>query len=132
MRLARLREHASKIPYPVLCTLLGLVIGWIPRLLHGPIPEKFDILYIKGAVAVWAYYSARLLIGFMVGITRWPARWYLRGPLCGLLMMFPVGLFSIGTPGCGGSCMFWNLVTGSVAGGLIAGIAYAAAGKHHL
>jgi hypothetical protein len=90
-----------RLPYPLLCTLLGLVLGWLPRLVHGPIPEKFNLLYIRGAVAVWGFYSARLLIGLLVGNTRWPARWYLRGPLCGLVMMLPVGLIALATPGCG-------------------------------
>jgi hypothetical protein len=90
-----------RLPYPLLCALLGLVVGWLPRLVHGPIPEKFDALYIRGAIAVWGFYSARLLIGVLVGSTRWPERWYLRGPLCGLVMMLPVGLIALATPGCG-------------------------------
>ena len=89
-----------RIPYPLLCAPLGLVLGWLPRLVHGPIHEKFDILYIKGAIAVWGFYSARLLIGLMVGITRWPPKWYVRGPLCGFLMMFPLSLIALATPGC--------------------------------
>ncbi len=91
---------ARAVPYPLLCTLLGLVAGWLPKLVHGPIPEKFDILYIRGAIAVWAFYGARLMIGFMVGITCWPARWYLRGPMCGFLLMLPVGVVALATPGC--------------------------------
>ncbi len=90
-----------RLPYPLLCTLLGLLFGWLPRLGHGPIPEKFNVLYINGAIAVWGYYSARLLIGFLIGITRWPAPWYLRGPLCGCVMMFPLALVSLAMPGCG-------------------------------
>ena len=90
-----------KLNYPGLCALLGLVVGWFPWLVHGPIPYKFNVLYINGAIAVWAFYSARLLIGFVVGITRWPTPWYLRGPLCGLLMMFPLTLISLAMPGCG-------------------------------
>ena len=91
------------MPYPLLCTLLGLVLGWLPKLVHGPIPQKFDVLYIKGSIAVWGWYVARMMIGFMVGITRWPARWYLRGPLCGCVLMLPLGLVSLATPGCGGT-----------------------------
>jgi hypothetical protein len=90
-----------RLPYPLLCTLLGLVLGWLPRLVHGPIPQKFNVLYIRGATAVWAFYTARMLIGFVVGITRWPAAWYLRGPLCGFLMLFPLTLISLAMPGCG-------------------------------
>ena len=46
----------------MLCTLLGIVLGAVPRLVHGPIHEKFDVLYIKGVVAVWAWYTARSAI----------------------------------------------------------------------
>ena len=91
----------ARLPYPLVCTLLGLVLGWVPRFLHGPIPEKFNVLYIRGVIAVWAFYSARLLIGFMLGITRWPERWYLRGPLVGFLMLLPVTFVALATPGCG-------------------------------
>ncbi len=90
-----------RLPYTLVCTVLGLGLGWLPSLVHGPIAEKFNVLYIRGAVAVWGWYSARLLIGFLVGISAWPATWWLRGPLCGLLMMFPLGLVSLATPGCG-------------------------------
>jgi hypothetical protein len=89
------------LPYPLLCALLGLVIGWIPYFLHGPIAYKFDVLYIKGAIAVWAFYGARLLIGVMVGLTSTPRRWWIRGPMIGFLMMAPVGLVALATPGCG-------------------------------
>jgi hypothetical protein len=84
-----------------LCTLLGLVLGWLPVLIHGPIPAKFNALYIHGEVAVSAFYCSRLLIGLFVGITRWPQQWYVRGPFCGLLLMLPVGLIALATPGCG-------------------------------
>lgn len=90
-----------RIPYVLFCTLVGFGIGWIPALLHGPIPYKFDVLYMNGRVAVWGFYSARLLIGFLVGITSWPKPWYLRGPLCGLLLLFPLGVVVLATPGCG-------------------------------
>jgi hypothetical protein len=39
------------------------VLGWVPRLIHGSIHEKFDVFYIKGVVAVWAWYTARCAIG---------------------------------------------------------------------
>ena len=90
-----------RIPYPLLCALVGFAVGWLPMLVHGPIPEKYDVLYIQGNVAVWGWYLARSLIGFLVGITRWPGAWYLRGPMCGVLMMLPLGIVSLATPGCG-------------------------------
>ena len=89
------------LPYPLVCALVGFVLGWLPILVHGPIPYKFSILGINGAIAVWAWYTARLLIGLLVGITAWPTRWYLRGPFCGLLMLLPPGLVALATPGCG-------------------------------
>ena len=89
------------IPYPLLCALLGFVYAWFPLLVHGPIPYKLDTVRLNGDIAVWAYYTARLLIGVMVGLTRWPPQGFWRGPLCGLLMMLPVGLVALATPGCG-------------------------------
>lgn len=89
------------LPYPLLCALLGLVIGWGPLLVHGPHPEKFNLLYIKGALAVWGFYLARLSIGLVVGITYWPRQWYLRGPICGVIMMLPLGIVALATPRCG-------------------------------
>jgi hypothetical protein len=89
------------MPYPLLCALIGIVLGWLPVLFHGPIPYKFDTVRMNGSIAVWAYYTARMLIGFMVGITHWPAQWYFRGPLCGFLTILPLSLISLATPGCG-------------------------------
>ena len=121
-----------RLPYPLLCTLLGLAIGWLPILVHGPIPEKYNILYIRGAVAVWGWYTARLLIGFVVGITRWPPLWYLRGPLVGFMMLFPLSLVSLATPGCGLPCMSLNLTTATAIGTAVAGLAYLLTGRQHL
>ena len=95
------RGPLARLHYPVLCALLGLVLGWLPLLVHGPHPSKFNVLYIRGDIAVWAFYSARLLIGVLVGITFWPARWYLRGPLCGFLALLPVTFVALATPRCG-------------------------------
>lgn len=91
----------AKLPYPLLCTALGLAVGWIPGLLHGPIPQKFNVHYIDGSIAIWAYYGARLLIGLLVGVSIWPRPWYLRGPLCGLLAMLPVTIITLAMPDCG-------------------------------
>jgi len=88
--------QSRQLPDSLVC-----VLGWLPMLVHGPIPQKFNLLYIRGSIAVWAFYTARLLIGFIVGITRWPARWYLRGPLCGFITLFPLTLISLAMPGCG-------------------------------
>ena len=41
------------------------------------------------------------LIGLFVGVSVWPPAWYVRGPLCGLLLMLPVALISLATPRCG-------------------------------
>ena len=87
--------------YLLVCTLLGLSISWIPSFLHGPIPEKFNILYLRGDVMVWAWYFARGAIGFVVGATHLPPQWWLRGPLFGGLTMLPLGITSVATPGCG-------------------------------
>lgn len=87
--------------YVLVCTALGLVLGWLPWLVHGPHPMKFAVLHVHGQLAVWAFYSARLAIGFLVGISVWPARWWLRGPLCGLVSMWPVALVALATPECG-------------------------------
>jgi hypothetical protein len=89
------------MPYTAVCILLGLALGWIPAQLHGPIPAKFNAHYIDGAIAIWAFYAARLGIGFWVGVTVWPARWWLRGPLVGFLAILPVTFFSLATPECG-------------------------------
>lgn len=90
-----------RLSYPLFCTLIGLVLGWIPFFLHGPIPEKFNLLYINGRIAVCGFYAARLSIGLLVGITVRPGQWWIRGPLCGVLMMLPVGVIALATPGCG-------------------------------
>ncbi len=89
------------LPYPLVCLLLGLLLGWTPRLVHGPIAEKFNVHYIQGSVAVWAFYSARHLVGFLVGISAWPSRWYLRGPMVGFLTLLPVTFIPLAIPGCG-------------------------------
>jgi hypothetical protein len=120
------------LTYPLLCALLGGVLGWLPALVHGPIPEKYDALYIRGAVAVWGWYLARMSIGFLVGITRWPVRWVLRGPMCGLLAMLPLGFVSLATPACGFPCMFWNGFTGALVGLAVGGIAWRVTGKQTL
>jgi len=89
------------VPYTLLCAILGLLIGWTPVLVHGPIPEKWSYFRINGAVLVWGYYLARLSIGLWVGMTSVPQRWYLRGPLCGAMVMLPLGFVALGNPLCG-------------------------------
>jgi len=96
-----LNAPLERLPYPLVCLALGLVIGWLPWLIHGPIAEKFNVLYIQGPIAVWAFYSARMAVGLWVGISSRPRVWYLRGPLCGFLGMLPVSLIALATPGCG-------------------------------
>jgi len=92
---------SPQLRYRLLCTGLGLVLGWAPYLLHGPIPEKFNVLYVDGSIAVWAFYTARMMPGFLIGATDWPRAWYVRGPLLGFLCLLPPSLISLATPGCG-------------------------------
>ena len=96
-----MRPLAPSLSYPLACIVAGLIVGWTPMLFHGPIPEKWDYYYINGSILVWAYYAARLTIGFWVGVTTVPGRWYLRGPLCGALAMFPLGFVALANPLCG-------------------------------
>lgn len=119
----------GRIPYPVFCSLVGVAISWLPTLIHGPIPEKLDVLYIDGSVSVWGWYVARALIGFVVGVTVWPSPWWLRGPFFGALIMLPLGIFSLGAPGCGAPCMAANMTTGAAIGLVVAGVARAFTGK---
>lgn len=125
----RVKHPLAHQPYPLVCIALGLVLGWVPILLHGPIPEKFDVLYIRGATAVWAYYTARLLIGFWIAITSWPERWWLRGPLCGFLSLAPLGWLALSMPGCGAPCMARNLSSATAVGFTIAGLAWLLTGR---
>ena len=120
-----------RLPYAVVCTLVGIVLGQVPRLVHGPIPQKFDVLYIKGAVAVWGWYVARSTIGFLVGITVWPERWVLRGPLCGAIMLVPLCFVSLATPGCGPPCAAFNLSSAIAIGLTVGGVAYLVTRRHH-
>jgi hypothetical protein len=117
------------VPYVLVCTLLGLVLGWAPRFLHGPIPEKFDVFGLRGAVAVWAWYTARMLIGLLVGLTSRPPQWWLRGALCGALALLPLGFISLANPLCGPTCMFWNEVTGAAVGVAVGGLAFLVTGR---
>jgi len=105
-RSAAVDEHGGghwteRSSYIVLCTLLGVVLGWLPFFLHGPSADKYSILHMNGPVAVWAWYVARMLIGLYVGVAGVPRSWYLRGPLCGFVSMFPLTIVSLATPGCG-------------------------------
>lgn len=113
----------AHVPYPVVCAVLGAIIGWVPSFFHGPIPEKFSIFHLNGPVAVWAFYTARMLIGSLVGLAVWPRTWWVRGPLAGLFMIMPVGFISLATPGCGPPCCGWNLTTGAGVGLAVAALA---------
>lgn len=117
--------------YRVVATCTGIVATVIPYVLHGPIPEKLDRVRLNGAIVVWAYYVARMLIGFVVATTSWPPAWWIRGPLFGFLVMLPCGLFALGTPGCGPTCMAFNLSTATLIGLLAAGAARLATGRSY-
>lgn len=116
--------------YPLLCAALGIALGWLPRVLHGPAPEKFDVLTIQGNVAIWGWYLARSSIGFWVGVTSWPRAWWLRGPLMGALVLLPLTLVSLAMPRCGAPCMRINLATAAALGLVEAGLAYWLTGLH--
>lgn len=120
----------SHLPYPLVCALLGLALGWIPGFLHGPIPEKFDALFIHGNVAIWAWYVARSAIGAWIGVTSFPYRWWLRGPACGFCVLLPLTLVSLAMPGCGAPCMMLNLGSASALGLAVAGLAFLLTGRH--
>jgi hypothetical protein len=91
----------SRLSYIALCVAVGVPLAWVPPFFHGPIHEKFDFFYLDGAIMVWGWYLARMLVGLLVGITSFPPQWFLRGPLCGLLALVPLGFVSLGIPGCG-------------------------------
>jgi len=122
---------SANVRYIVVCIVLGLALGWLPALVHGPIPEKWDVYGVRGATLVWGYYVARASIGLLVGITGVPSAWYLRGPLCGLLVMLPLGFVGLANPLCGPPCMFWNSVTAAAIGFAVGALAWAITGKHH-
>ena len=96
-----LGQPFDRLPYRPTAIAVGLVLAWVPSYLHGPIPEKYDLLYIQGSLAVWCWYVARMSIGFWIAATAWPRRWFIRGPLCGFFAMLPPSLMSLATPGCG-------------------------------
>jgi len=128
---------AVRLPYPIVCVLLGLVLGWIPGMLHGPIPEKWSYYYygqtpIDGIAIVRGYYVARLSVGLLVGITAWPQQWWLRGPLCGALLMLPLGMVALANPLCGAECMFWNTLSAGLVGLVVGGLAFLLTGKSRL
>ncbi|MFN2376700.1 MAG: hypothetical protein ABR538_09190 [Candidatus Binatia bacterium] len=90
-----------RLSYTTCCILLGLLLGWVPSLFHGPSREKWDYFYLDGGTVVLAWHLARALIGLLVGLTSVPATWWVRGPLCGVLAMLPLGVVSLGNPLCG-------------------------------
>lgn len=122
---------SPRLRYVAVCIALGLALGWLPGLVHGPVAEKWDVHAIRGAMVVWGYYLARLSIGLWVGITSVPSAWYLRGPLCGALAMIPLGFVGLANPLCGPPCMFWNTATGATVGFAVAALAWSITGKHH-
>lgn len=91
----------ATLPYTVVCALIGAVLGWLPMFVHGPIAEKWSYFYLDGTIMVWGWVVARLSIGLLVGMTSVPRAWWLRGPICGALVMLPLGIVSLGNPMCG-------------------------------
>ena len=126
-----------RMSYAILGTLLGLALGLIPGLFHGPIPEKWSFYYygdtpINGAFVVWGYYVARMSVGVLVGVSVWPSQWWLRGPLAGVFVMLPLGMVALANPLCGSSCMFWNTFSAALVGFLVGLIAFVVTGKSRL
>jgi hypothetical protein len=118
-----------RLSYVWTCALLGVVLGWVPVFLHGPIPEKFDQFYIGGAWAVWAWYSVRMSIGLLVGISVRPRLFWLRGLVVGGLAMLPLGFISLAVPTCGPRCVVVNMATGAGIGLLVALLAWRLTGR---
>lgn len=117
--------------YIVLCALVGLALSWVPAYLHGPIREKWDYYYLDGSWAVWTWYLARAAVGAFVGLTVWPARWWIRGPLIGALLLLPPCMMSMANPLCGAGCVASNESSGAGLGFIVAGIAFALTRRHH-
>ncbi|HAC80608.1 MAG TPA: hypothetical protein DCG06_09965 [Deltaproteobacteria bacterium] len=121
-----------KLPYIWTCAILGLILGWLPMLFHGPIPEKFDQFYISGSWAVWAWYLSRMSIGLLLGVTVRPRTFWLRGLVVGGLVMLPLGFVSLAVPTCGPVCMGANILTGAVEGLLIVVVAWWITGRERI
>jgi len=124
-------SNGSSTQFRVIAAFTGFIAAWLPFFLHGPIPEKLDRVRINGALAVWGWFVARMLIGVVVGTTTWPRIVWVRGALFGFLMMLPTGIISLATPGCGPECMAANLSTGALVGVLAGGAAWFLTGRHH-
>ena len=122
---------AQGLRYAGVCVALGLALGWLPGLVHGPIAAKWDVHAVNGELVVWGYRVARFSIGFWVGITALPRVWFLRGPLCGFVALLPLGFVSLSNSLCGPWCMFWNLVTASAVGFAVAGLAWSITGRNY-
>jgi hypothetical protein len=129
--MAESRAAASRMGYSAVCTALGLALGWLPGLAHGPVAAKWDVHGVDGSLVVAGYYVARMSIGLWVGISSVPGAWYLRGPLCGALAMLPLGFIGLSNSLCGPPCMFWNTTTGATVGFAVAAFAWAITGKQH-
>ena len=114
--------------YIFLCTAIGLALSWVPAYIHGPIREKWDYYYLNGGWAIWTWYLARAGVGFFVGITVWPTRWWVRGPLIGMLLLLPPCMMSLANPLCGVRCVAGNESTAAGLGLIVAGVAFALTG----
>jgi hypothetical protein len=121
-------DGATRLRYVATSVALGLVLGWLPGFAHGPIAAKWDVHGVDGEWVVWAYRAARLSIGMWVGVVAVPAAWALRGPLCGMLVMMPLGMVGLSNEYCGPPCMFWNMATGAAVGFAVGGLAWSLTG----
>lgn len=124
-------DGRANLRYVAVCGVLGLALGWLPGLVHGPIPQKWNVGPVDGRYVVSAYVVARSAIGLWVGLASVPAAWWLRGPLCGALVLLPLGFVGLANPACGAPCMFWNTVTGATVGFAVGALAWSITGRSH-
>jgi hypothetical protein len=127
---APLAGRPANLRYVAVSTAIGLLLGWLPALVHGPVAEKWNVHGVHGGTLVAGYFVARLSIGFWSGAVVVPRAWFLRGPICGALAMLPLGFVGLSNDLCGGPCMFWNTATAAAVGFATAGIAWSITGRH--
>lgn len=97
----------------ILCTLLGLVFGVI---CWGMISTKDPSLGTPGALTV---ILSRAIMGFALGISRLPLRWWVHGTVLGALLSLPLAVSALGVAEMGMGIAFATLVLGAIYGLII-------------